>query len=226
MAARQRSTSQRWAGVCALRGCRLRGLGLTGAGRAARRRGRGGGRLAGGELSFQAGASAHARGLMSWNPVVPPPAFPPSRSVFLCMCTHGTARGACASERCAVAPYAGVGGFGGCRVCGGVAPLALRAQVAGRKVAIKKVKDVFRNLTDAKRILRELKLLRHLGGHENIIWILDIMVRMNGGNGVWRGGGVRHDLPLGACSAAPCVIPCIAGWYEGPRAPCGGDGGR
>jgi serine/threonine protein kinase len=51
--------------------------------------------------------------------------------------------------------------------------------VSNRKVAIKKVKDVFRNLTDAKRILRELKLLRHLGGHENIIWILDIMVSPN-----------------------------------------------
>lgn len=51
--------------------------------------------------------------------------------------------------------------------------------VSNRKVAIKKVKDVFRNLTDAKRILRELKLLRHLGGHENIIWILDVMVSPN-----------------------------------------------
>ena len=45
-----------------------------------------------------------------------------------------------------------------------------------RRVAIKKIRDTFRDLTDAKRILRELKLLRHLGGHENIIWILDIMV--------------------------------------------------
>lgn len=40
--------------------------------------------------------------------------------------------------------------------------------VANRKVAIKKVGDTFRDLTDAKRILRELRLLRHLGGHENI----------------------------------------------------------
>jgi len=28
------------------------------------------------------------------------------------------------------------------------------------------------DLFDAKRILRELKLLRHLGGHENVIWVL------------------------------------------------------
>jgi serine/threonine protein kinase len=46
----------------------------------------------------------------------------------------------------------------------------------GRKVAIKKIGDVFRDLGDAKRILRELKLLRHLGGHENISWIVDIML--------------------------------------------------
>jgi hypothetical protein len=36
-------------------------------------------------------------------------------------------------------------------------------------VAIKKITDVFDDLTDAKRILREMKLLRHLGVHENII---------------------------------------------------------
>ena len=48
-----------------------------------------------------------------------------------------------------------------------------------RKVAIKKVANTFKDLVDAKRILRELKLLRHLGGHENISWILDIMVSPN-----------------------------------------------
>jgi hypothetical protein len=37
------------------------------------------------------------------------------------------------------------------------------------QVAIKRIKDVFRDLNDGKRILRELKLLRHLGGHENIV---------------------------------------------------------
>lgn len=56
---------------------------------------------------------------------------------------------------------------------------SLSAQVTHKKVAIKKIADTFRNLTDAKRILRELKLLRHLGGHENIIWIMDIMVQPN-----------------------------------------------
>lgn len=47
--------------------------------------------------------------------------------------------------------------------------------VTGQKVAIKKISNVFEDLIDAKRILREIKLLRHLGDHENIIHILDIM---------------------------------------------------
>lgn len=39
-------------------------------------------------------------------------------------------------------------------------------QTTNRRVAIKKIKDVFRDLVDAKRILREVKLLRYLGGHQ------------------------------------------------------------
>lgn len=38
------------------------------------------------------------------------------------------------------------------------------------------MKDIFRDLGDAKRILRELKLLRHFRPHENVVTILDIMV--------------------------------------------------
>lgn len=45
----------------------------------------------------------------------------------------------------------------------------------GRKVAIKRISRVFQDLIDAKRILREIKLLRHLGKHDNVIEILDIM---------------------------------------------------
>eukprot|EP01039_Chlorochromonas_danica_P000501 gene501-540_t len=48
-------------------------------------------------------------------------------------------------------------------------------RITGKKVAIKKIKDTFIDIVDAKRILRELKLLRHLKNHENIISILDIM---------------------------------------------------
>lgn len=45
----------------------------------------------------------------------------------------------------------------------------------GEKVAIKKVKDVFEDLVDAKRILREIKLLAHLGSHENVVNLVDLM---------------------------------------------------
>ncbi|CAN0144495.1 unnamed protein product, partial [Phaeothamnion confervicola] len=38
------------------------------------------------------------------------------------------------------------------------------------------VTDVFRDIGDAKRVLRELKLLRHFTLHENIVSILDIML--------------------------------------------------
>jgi serine/threonine protein kinase len=48
-------------------------------------------------------------------------------------------------------------------------------KLTGRKVAIKKIKDTFVDIVDAKRILRELKLLRHLNNHENIVSIFDIM---------------------------------------------------
>lgn len=48
-------------------------------------------------------------------------------------------------------------------------------QISGEKVAVKKISDVFQDVVDAKRILRELKLLRHFSKHENIITIYDIM---------------------------------------------------
>lgn len=45
----------------------------------------------------------------------------------------------------------------------------------GKTVAIKKIKNIFEDVVKAKRILREIKLLRHFGKHENIVTILDIM---------------------------------------------------
>ena len=47
------------------------------------------------------------------------------------------------------------------------------------KVAIKKISCVFESITKAKRILREIKLLRYLNGHENIIQIYDVMTYPN-----------------------------------------------
>ena len=42
-----------------------------------------------------------------------------------------------------------------------------------KKVAIKKINTLFNDLVDAKRILREIKLLRHFK-HENIIGLCDL----------------------------------------------------
>lgn len=44
----------------------------------------------------------------------------------------------------------------------------------GEKVAIKKITNAFENLVDARRTLREMKLLRYLQ-HENVIAVRDIM---------------------------------------------------
>lgn len=44
----------------------------------------------------------------------------------------------------------------------------------GQKVAIKKVGNAFEDLIDAKRIVREIKLLRFFD-HENIISLIDII---------------------------------------------------
>jgi serine/threonine protein kinase len=47
--------------------------------------------------------------------------------------------------------------------------------VTGKKVSIKKYKDFFSDNGNSKRTLRELKLIRHLENHENIISTLDLM---------------------------------------------------
>ena len=52
---------------------------------------------------------------------------------------------------------------------------AARDQHTGDRVAIKKISQAFRHLTDAKRVLRELKILRHFH-HENVISIRDILL--------------------------------------------------
>ena len=49
-------------------------------------------------------------------------------------------------------------------------------ETSGRRVAIKKIAKTLRDLTDAKRILRELKLLRFLGGHDNLVFVTDCSV--------------------------------------------------
>ncbi|CBK20736.2 uncharacterized protein [Blastocystis hominis] len=47
--------------------------------------------------------------------------------------------------------------------------------IAHRQVAIKKVKDLFQDSVDAKRMLREIKMLKYFGCHENIISLYDLV---------------------------------------------------
>lgn len=46
-----------------------------------------------------------------------------------------------------------------------------------KKIAIKKVTPVAKHIIDAKHVLREIKLIRHMGKHENIISLEDLMYR-------------------------------------------------
>lgn len=46
-----------------------------------------------------------------------------------------------------------------------------------KKVAIKKITPMAKQLSDAKHVLREIKLMRHMGKHENIVTLLDLSVR-------------------------------------------------
>ncbi|EPY26217.1 extracellular signal-regulated kinase 1/2 [Angomonas deanei] len=54
-------------------------------------------------------------------------------------------------------------------------------------VAIKKVPKVLDDLVDGRRILRELKILRYLSGHPNIIRVLDVMCPI-------FGSGIMRDI--------------------------------
>ncbi|KAJ3229477.1 Mitogen-activated protein kinase [Chytriomyces hyalinus] len=58
---------------------------------------------------------------------------------------------------------------------------AARHKETGREVAIKKVVKVFEKSMLAKRALREIKLLRHFHGHQNItgLWDMDISDSVN-----------------------------------------------
>lgn len=47
----------------------------------------------------------------------------------------------------------------------------------GRRIAIKKITPMAKHLNDAKHVLREIRLMRHMGKHENIITLEDLIVR-------------------------------------------------
>ena len=51
-------------------------------------------------------------------------------------------------------------------------------------VAIKKISDVLHDLVDAKRLLREIQIGRHIAGQENVISTVDVMVTRRSANDV------------------------------------------
>jgi len=54
--------------------------------------------------------------------------------------------------------------------------------VTGARVAIKKIANCFESATDARRTLREVRLLRHLA-HDNVVALLDVLVPRHGDSG-------------------------------------------
>lgn len=53
--------------------------------------------------------------------------------------------------------------------------ISARDTEVGKDVAIKNIQKAFDDLTDAKRILRELKIMKHLGDHKHILGVTDIL---------------------------------------------------
>ena len=85
------------------------------------------------------------------------------------------------------------------------------------RVAIKKITNAFENAVDAKRTLREIKLLRHLK-HENVIRIADVVpptggttVETNDASGETRDGDAVKKRPL---SRAPDSFNDVYVMYE------------
>ena len=74
------------------------------------------------------------------------------------------------------------------------------------KVAIKKITNAFENLTDAKRTLREVKLLRHLK-HDNIIAVKDIMAPPN------KDRCVASHVPAAKLHFALWTAMVVARWW-------------
>ena len=47
----------------------------------------------------------------------------------------------------------------------------------GKRIAIKKITPMAKHIVDAKHVLREIRLMRHMGKHENVITLEDLIVR-------------------------------------------------
>ena len=47
------------------------------------------------------------------------------------------------------------------------------------RIAIKKITPIFRDIDDAKHVIREIRLMKHMGKHDNIITLHDLIIREN-----------------------------------------------
>lgn len=48
---------------------------------------------------------------------------------------------------------------------------------SGKRIAIKKITPMAKHIMDAKHVLREVRLMRHMGKHENVITLEDLIIR-------------------------------------------------
>ena len=53
--------------------------------------------------------------------------------------------------------------------------VAAKVRATQEKVAVKKIRDAVEDKEQGKLLLRELKLLRHFRGHENVVYIKEII---------------------------------------------------
>ena len=83
----------------------------------------------------------------------------------------------------------------------------------GKKVAIKKIPKAFEDTIDCKRLLREIKILRHFK-HDNVLGLHDILPPPDGSAKAWKDVYIvselmdtdlcaRHPLPKKAAAARP-----------------------
>ena len=62
---------------------------------------------------------------------------------------------------------AGKGSYGSVAIC-------RDKERSGEKVAVKMIRNVFNSVVGAERVLRELRILRHLRGHPNIVEVFEV----------------------------------------------------
>ena len=63
----------------------------------------------------------------------------------------------------------------------------------GKKVAIKKIPKAFEDTIDCKRLLREIKILRHFK-HDNVLGLLDILPPPTGKRNDWKDVYIVSEL--------------------------------